>query len=217
MPRLVVELLSSPRDGDTHFDRPLAYSVEPTEMLHRIPLHEVSHSALETSGEVGASPAKLVAKYTREDTIERDGVRYVRERFGHGCQLLGARLAISEPAGPLRWKVTTATWRSSRGSHTALASRAAFTRSRSGCGDRHRPLADEDLRSALRPTGRSTRPTRSTSTRRQCSLISEQPHQVLFHGVGEIRPRCHREHDAIRGHRPQQDAIDALELLHVHH
>jgi hypothetical protein len=82
---LTVELLSSPRAGETsRLARPLTYSVEPTEVLHRIQLHEVSRQGLEGSGEVGAGPAKLVAKYTRENTIERDGVRFVRERFGHG-------------------------------------------------------------------------------------------------------------------------------------
>jgi hypothetical protein len=86
---LSIELAAEP-DGTGDHDngrgagRPLAYDVLPHEVLYQVSEKDTTRTAYETGGGVGVGPAKLLAKVTRETMIERDGVRYLRERYGYG-------------------------------------------------------------------------------------------------------------------------------------
>jgi hypothetical protein len=62
----------------------LAYDVQPHEVLHEIVEKGTTRTAFEGSNQVAAGPATLLAKVTRESTVERNGVRYLRELYGYG-------------------------------------------------------------------------------------------------------------------------------------
>jgi hypothetical protein len=82
---LSVELLGMPRDGsNAAVIRPMAYMVGPPDVLYPVQYRETSRAGYNVGGEAGAGLAKLLAKFTEENSVEREGVRYVRERYTYG-------------------------------------------------------------------------------------------------------------------------------------
>jgi hypothetical protein len=77
---LSLELLSDPPESG----RPLAYDVTPHEVLHSVQFKESATTRIEAGGEGNIPFAKLLAKFVDENTVEREGAHYHRERYGYG-------------------------------------------------------------------------------------------------------------------------------------
>lgn len=77
---LSVELLSDPSENG----KPLAYQVTPREVLYSASFKESATKRIELGGEGQIGVAKLLTKFVDENSIEREGARYLRERYGYG-------------------------------------------------------------------------------------------------------------------------------------
>ncbi len=80
---LGIELVAR-RDGDECDERPIAWDVQPREVVRELSYRETSTTGYELGGEAAAPPAKLLGKLTKQHSYEHEGVRYVRERYGYG-------------------------------------------------------------------------------------------------------------------------------------
>lgn len=94
---LGIELLATLGGGTDEVDRPIAWDVQPREVVRQLTYRETSTTGYEVGGEAGAGPAKALAKLTNQHSYEQEGVRYVRERYGYGLNFseVGWRLQAS--------------------------------------------------------------------------------------------------------------------------
>lgn len=93
-----IELFATQGDDDAdEVDRPIAWDVQPREVVRQLAYRETSATGYEVGGEAGAGPAKLLAKLTNQHSYEQEGIRYVRERYGYGLNFseVGWRLQAS--------------------------------------------------------------------------------------------------------------------------
>jgi hypothetical protein len=77
---LSVELIADPAGSA----RPLAYEVMPHEVLYGPSVKATSTRKVELGGEGSVGLAKVLAKFVDENSVERDGTRHLRERYGYG-------------------------------------------------------------------------------------------------------------------------------------
>jgi hypothetical protein len=80
---LTVELHATSASGEPA-GRPIAYDVQPVEVVEELPYSARSGTNVEVSGEAGASFGKLLAKLTAENSVERNGVRVIQRLYGYG-------------------------------------------------------------------------------------------------------------------------------------
>jgi hypothetical protein len=80
---LSVELYATSASGQP-VGRPIAYDVQPVEVVEELPYRERSGTNVEVSGEAGAAFGKLLAKLTAENSLERNGVRVIQRLYGYG-------------------------------------------------------------------------------------------------------------------------------------
>jgi hypothetical protein len=80
---LSVELAATSADG-APLARPIAYDVQPAEIVEELTYTTRSGSTYELGGEAGAGLGKLLAKVTQENSSERGGVRVIRRMYGYG-------------------------------------------------------------------------------------------------------------------------------------
>jgi hypothetical protein len=80
---LSVELLAVPSAGSAT-GRPIAYDVQPTELVEELPYSLHTGRSYELGGEAGAGVGKVIAKVAAENSLERNGVRVVRRMYGYG-------------------------------------------------------------------------------------------------------------------------------------
>jgi hypothetical protein len=80
---LSVELYATSASGQP-VGRPIAYDVQPVEVVEELPYRARSGTNVEVSGEAGAAFGKLLAKLTTENSLERNGVRVIQRLYGYG-------------------------------------------------------------------------------------------------------------------------------------
>jgi hypothetical protein len=80
---LSVELHATTSSGEDA-GRPIAYDVQPVEVVEELPYRAKSGTNVEVSGEAGATFGKLLAKLTAENSTERNGVRVIQRLYGYG-------------------------------------------------------------------------------------------------------------------------------------
>lgn len=80
---LSVELYATSASGQP-VGRPIAYDVQPVEVVEELPYRARSGTNVEVSGEAGAAFGKLLAKLTAENSLERNGVRVIQRLYGYG-------------------------------------------------------------------------------------------------------------------------------------
>jgi hypothetical protein len=103
---LGVELHATSTSGQ-EVGRPIAYDVQPVEVVEELPYSTRSGTNVEIGGEAGAAFGKLLAKITTENSLERNGVRVIRRLYGYGINFseIGWRLqatADHQLAGDIR-------------------------------------------------------------------------------------------------------------------
>jgi hypothetical protein len=103
---LSVELHATSTSGQ-EVGRPIAYDVQPVEVVEELPYSARSGTNVEVGGEAGAAFGKLLAKITTENSLERNGVRVIRRLYGYGINFseVGWRLqatADHQLAGDVR-------------------------------------------------------------------------------------------------------------------
>jgi hypothetical protein len=103
---LSVELHATSPSGQ-EAGRPIAYDVQPIEVVEELPYSTRSGTNVEVGGEAGAAFGKLLAKITTENSLERNGVRVIQRLYGYGINFseVGWRLqatADHQLAGDVR-------------------------------------------------------------------------------------------------------------------
>ena len=93
--------------SEQELERPIAYEVEPVELVEELPYSSRSGTNVEVGGEAGAALGKLLAKITTENSVERNGVRVIQRLYSYGINFseVGWRLqatADHQLAGDVR-------------------------------------------------------------------------------------------------------------------
>ncbi len=80
-----IELLAEYTDKEkTLSERPVAYEVIPQEIVHKSTYRQQVKSGFEVGGDVKSSFGKILTKFTRENSFERDGNWHVRTLYSYG-------------------------------------------------------------------------------------------------------------------------------------
>ena len=80
---LSIELHATSASGQ-EVGRPIAYDVQPIEVVEELAYNARSGTNVEVGGEAGAAFGKLLAKITAENSLERKGVRVIQRLYGYG-------------------------------------------------------------------------------------------------------------------------------------
>ena len=78
-----IELMQE-HDKQEQLDPPIVHAIVPDQVVREVDYKVTKKTGAEVGGEITGGLAKVMAKFTQEDTVEKNGVRMIKEILGYG-------------------------------------------------------------------------------------------------------------------------------------